>query len=157
MNSRRAALVRLAVALLLAGACSSSPPPPPPAARPVETPAADPAAVAARISGDWQFAMDRGGQTIEGWLHFASSAGELVGSLTGPDNNPREITKIALKGDKISWQIAGESRTERYEGTLKGSSMEGTLKMSAASRRGGGSQGEDGSGSGRTGGAPGGG
>jgi len=161
MNSPRAALVRLAVAVLLAGACSSSPPPPPPppAARPVETTAPDPAAVAARISGDWQFAIDRGGRTAEGWLHFASSAGELVGSLTGPDNTPREISKITLKGDKISWQIAGESRTEHYEGTLKGASMDGTLKISrgGGGRRGGGAEGEEGSGSGRTGGPPGGG
>jgi hypothetical protein len=155
MNSRRAARAPFTAVLLLAASCSSSTPPaPPPASRPAEAPA-DTAAVAARISGDWQFAVERGGRSLEGWLHFAVSAGELVGSLTGPDNNPREISKIALKGDKISWQIASESRTEHYEGTLKGSSMEGTLKIGRGSGgRRGGSEGEEGSG--RTGGGYGG-
>ena len=77
------------LALLFTCACSSSTPvPPPAAARPVEVPASDPAAVAARISGDWQFAIERGGRLVEGWLHFGYNAGELVGSLTGPDANP---------------------------------------------------------------------
>jgi hypothetical protein len=112
----------------------------------------DPAAVAARISGDWQFAMERGGGTTEAWLHFSLAAGELVGSLTGPDSNSREISKIVLKGDKISWQIENDFAKETYEGKLKGSSMEGTMKVSrSAGRRGGGSEGEEGSG-GRSGG-----
>ena len=144
------------LALLFTCACSSSTPAPPPAAaRPVEVPASDPAAVAARISGDWQFAIERGGRLVEGWLHFGYNAGELVGSLTGPDANPREISKITLKGDKISWRLASESRTETYEGTLKGASMEGTLKIGRGTRTGGGP--EDQEGSGRTGGSPGGG
>ena len=96
----------------------------------------DPAATAARISGDWQFAMERGGQSIEGWLHFSLSAGELVGSLTGADNNPREISKIVLKGDKIFWQIENDFAKESYEGKLTGSSMEGTLKVSRKSGQG---------------------
>jgi len=152
MSSRSAALLPLATALLFAAACSSSPPSVPPAARPAEKPVFAPAAVAARISGDWQFAMERGGQTTEGWLHFSLAAGELVGSLTGPDSNPREISKIVLKGDKISWQTENDFAKETYEGKLKGSSMEGTMKVSrTGGRRGGGSEGEGGSG-GRSGG-----
>src|SRR5215467_8825081 len=149
-------LVRLLAALCFAAACISTPPRPRPAPRPEETSETDVAAVASRISGDWQFALDRGGRSLEGWLHFALSAGELVGSLTGPDNNPREISKIRLKGDKITWQVASESRTETYEGTLKGSSMEGTLKIGRGTggRKGGGSEGDEGSG--RTGGGYGG-
>jgi hypothetical protein len=121
--------------------------------RPAEVPVSDPAATAARISGDWQVAVDRGGQSVESWLHFALNSGILVGSLTGADNNPREVSKITLKGDKVSWIVQGDSIKETYEGTLKGASMEGTLKVSRAggSSRGGGSQGQDGS-SGRSGG-----
>jgi hypothetical protein len=152
MSSRSALLLPLASTLLFAGACSSSPPPVPPAARPAETPVSDPAAVAARISGDWQFAMERGGGTTEAWLHFSLAAGELVGSLTGPDSNPREISKVVLKGDKISWQIENDFGKETYEGKLKGSSMEGTMRVSrSGGRRGGDSEGQEGSG-GRSGG-----
>jgi hypothetical protein len=149
MGRTRALLAGLPAAILLAAACSSSPPPAPPRHEP-EAPASDPSAVAARISGDWQFAMERGGRSLEGWLHFGFTAGELVGSLTGPDGNSREISKIALKGDKLSWQVASESRTEHYEGTLKGSSMEGTLKIGPGKggRRGEGDEGQEGSGRG---------
>ncbi len=152
MGSRSAAFLPLAAALLLAADCSSSPPSAPAAARPDEAPVSDPAAVAARISGDWQFAMERGGQTTEGWLHFSLTAGELVGSLTGSDNNSREISRIVLKGDKISWQIRSEFAREAYEGKLKGPSMEGTMRVSrSGGRRSGGNEGAEGSG-GRSGG-----
>jgi hypothetical protein len=140
----------LRLALITAGvlcweACASSPPP----LRPPE-PVSDPAATAARLAGDWQFAMERGGQSIEGWLHISLSAGELVGSLTGSDNNSREISRIVLKGDKISWQIENDFVKEFYEGKLSGSSMQGTLRVSRKSGLGRqrGSQGSEGSGGG---------
>lgn len=138
--TRQLCPVFLAAGVLSLAGCTTSPP-----ARPVEAPVSDPAATAARISGDWQIAVERGGQSVEGWLHFALSTGILVGSLTGADNNPREISKITLKGDKISWLIESDSGKESYEGTLKGSSMEGTLRVS---RGGGGRRGGGGSGSG---------
>lgn len=144
MSSRAARFLLIAVAHLCVAACSSAPPARREPERREEAPAQDPAAIAARIGGDWQFAVDRGGQTTEGWLHFALNAGELVGSLTVGDSY-REISKIVLKGDKLSWRIETDSATERYEGTLKGSDMEGTLKMSrkgGEGRRGGGSEGE---------------
>ena len=155
MDTRGATRLLPAAALAFASACSSSSPPPRRAVQAKESRASDPAAVASLISGDWQFAIERGGRSIEGWLHFGFTAGQLVGSLTGEDATPREISKIALKGEKISWQIAGESRTERYEGTLKGSSMEGSMKFGpgTAGREGGGESGR----AGRSGGAPGGG
>ena len=148
--ARRTGRSLLTAGVLVLSACSSSAPAP---ARTVEAPASDPAATAARISGDWQVAVERGGQTSEGWLHFALNSGVLVGSLTGADNNPREISKITLKGDKISWIVETDSRKESYEGTLKGSSMEGTLRVSrgGGGRRGGDSEGQEGS-SGRSGG-----
>jgi len=142
----------LTAGLLVLSACSSSAPAPAPA-RPAEAPVSDPAATAARISGDWQVAVERGGQSVEAWLHFALNSGILVGSLTGADNNPREISKITLRGDKISWVVQSDTAKESYSGTLKGSSMEGTLTVSrgGGGRRGGGSEGQEGS-SGRSGG-----
>ena len=124
----------LAVGVLCLAGCSSSSP----AVRHVEAPVSDPSAVAARISGDWQIAVERGGRSIEGWLHFALNSGILVGSLTGADNNPREISKISMKGDRISWLVDSDSGKESYEGTLKGSSMEGTLRVSRGGGGGGG-------------------
>ena len=130
MRSRARIVLSLSAAVLSAAACSSTSAPPPHGhGRETEAPPTDPAAAAARISGDWQLAIERGGRTIEGWLHFGLTAGELVGSVTGPDANPREISKIRVKGDKIAFESAGDSRTEHYEGTLKGSEMEGTLKI----------------------------
>ena len=148
--ARRPAISLLTAGLLVLSACSSSTPAP---ARPVEVPVSDPAATAARIAGDWQVAVERGGQSVEGWLHFALNSGILVGSLTGADNNPREVSKITLRGDKISWTVQGDTVKESYSGTLKGSSMEGTLTISrgGGGRRGGGSEGQEGS-SGRSGG-----
>jgi uncharacterized membrane protein YgcG len=138
---RRTVTGLLGAGILCLPACSTSAP-----VRPVEAPVSDPAATAARISGDWQIAVERGGQSIEGWLHFALNAGFLVGSLTGADNNPREISKITLKADKISWLVESDTGKESYEGTLKGSSMDGTLHVSRGG--GGGSRGRSGGGSG---------
>jgi len=149
MKTSRSGLTLIAVWVLLgSGGCASSPPRQEP-----EAPVADPAAAAARISGDWQVAIERGGRTSEGWLHFALSSGELVGSLTGPDNNAREISRIVLKEDKISWQIENEFVKEIYEGKVKGSSMEGTMRVSRSDggRRSGGSETDESSG-GRSGG-----
>ena len=145
----------LAAAVLCLARCSSTAPP-----SRVEVPVSDPAATAARISGDWQLAVERGGRSVEGWLHFGLNAGILVGSLTGADNNPREISKITVKGDRISWLVESDSRRESYEGTLKGSSMEGTLRVGrgggdSRGRRGGGGGGRRGGG-GRGGGGGGG-
>ena len=126
MRSR--SLPWLLAASLLAAACASTPAPAP--APPKEIPAATPEAAAARLGGSWLFAIDRGGQSIDHSLHIALTAGQLVGSLTGPDGNAREISKILLRGDKVSWEIAGQGATQRFEGTLKSaSSMEGTVKM----------------------------
>jgi hypothetical protein len=149
MKTQHLYLTLIAAGFLCFEACASSPPP---VRRP--DPVSDPAATAARISGDWQFAMERGGQAIEGWLHFSLSAGEMVGSLTGSGNNPREISRIVLKGDKISWQIENDFAKETYEGKLSGSSMEGTLKVSRKSGQGRqrGSEGDEGSGGSRGGG-----
>jgi uncharacterized membrane protein YgcG len=159
LRTRRPGPGLLVSGILLLTACSTSAP-----VRPVEAPVSDPAAVAARISGDWQLAVERGGRSVEGWLHFALNSGILVGSLTGTDNNPREVSKITLKGDKISWLVGSDSGKESYEGTLKGSSMEGTLRVSrgggesrgrsgggGGGRRGGGGRGGGGSGGGASG------
>jgi hypothetical protein len=150
--ARRSGRSLLTAGLLILSACSSSAPAPAPA-RPAEVPVSDPAATAARISGDWQVAVERGGQSVESWLHFALNSGILVGSLTGADNNPREVSKITLRGDKISWVVQTDTVKESYSGTLKGSSMEGTLTVSrgGGGRRGGSSDGQEGS-SGRSGG-----
>ena len=149
MKTSRLGLTLIAVWVVLGLVdCASSPP-----QQKTEAPVADPAVTAARISGDWQVAIERGGRTTEGWLHFALSSGELVGSLTGPNNNAREISRIVLRGDKISWQIENEFVKETYEGKVKGSSMEGTMRVSRSDggRRSGGSETDESSG-GRSGG-----
>ena len=79
--ARRPGTSLLTAGILVLSACSSSTPAPAPApARPAEVPVSDPAATAARISGDWQVAVERGGQSVESGLHFALNSGILVGS-----------------------------------------------------------------------------
>jgi hypothetical protein len=147
MRSR--SLELLLATSLLSAACSSTPAPAPTPQK--ETSAATPEATAAKLGGLWLFAIDRGGQPVDHSLHISLTAGELVGSLTGPDGNAREISKITLKGDKVSWEIGGQGFTQKFEGSLKSaSSMEGTIKMSRGSRTsqrggsGGGKSGDDG-------------
>jgi hypothetical protein len=143
----RSVLLLVAGSLLRVG-CASTPAPAP---RPqTDVPPASPAVAAEKLGGLWLFTVLRGGQSIDQSLHISLTAGELVGSLTGPDGNAREISKIALRGDKVSWEIAGsgdgQGPTQKFEGTLKSaSSMEGTIQMTRGSRggqrRGGGSSG----------------
>lgn len=150
-------LAGIAAGLVISAACSSSPPPRQQAPAP-EMSGPERAAAAVRLSGDWQFALEIGGRSQEGWLHFSESRGELVGTMTGPDNNPREVSKIALKSDKVSWDVVSDYATQRFSGTIKGSSMEGTVKMSRSGggRGGGGGATPDGESGGRSGGRRGG-
>jgi hypothetical protein len=131
-------------------ACSSAPPPAP--AEETE-PALSPAAANEKLGGFWLLSVERGGQSIDHSLHIELTAGELVGSLTGPDGNSRELSRVVLAGNKVSWEIGSSSQggaVQKYEGKLTGpSSMEGSVKWvrgQGGARRGGGHRGGNGSG-----------
>lgn len=153
---RHQRLPLLLAASLLRVSCSSAPAPAPPAssaASQADGPAASPAEAGAKLSGFWLVSVARGGQSLDHSLHIQLTEGLLVGSLSGADGNSHEVSKIALKGDKVSWEVAGERMAQRFEGTLKGSSMEGKIKMVRSSRsgskgqgKGGGQSGDDGGG-----------
>jgi len=138
----------LVTALLLA-ACASNPKPDPARSEPVATPAA----ANEKLGGYWLLSMLRSGQSTDHSLHIQLTEGELVGSLTGPDGISRDVTKVALAGDKVTWEIASSTQNgmvQRFEGKLTGaSSMEGSIKMVRAQRgqRRGGGQGSGSSGS----------
>jgi hypothetical protein len=143
----------LLAASLLRVSCSSAPAPAAPSpAPPTDAPAASPAEAAAKLSGFWLVTVQRGGQALDHSMHIALTEGLLVGSMTGPDGNSRELSKITLKGDKVSWDVGGERMAQRFEGKLKGSSMEGKVKMARSSRGGGRGQGKGGGQSGDEGG-----
>lgn len=89
--------------------------------------------------------MKMGGEPVQSSLHFSVTSGILAGSLTGPDGNARELSNIALKDDKVAWDIQGQSGALHYEGTVSGSSMKGKAKRTRSQRREGG---DSGSGSG---------
>jgi hypothetical protein len=132
----------------LAAACSSTPKPQPEKSEPV----ASPAVANEKLGGTWLLSIQRGGQSTDHSLHLQLTAGELVGSLTGPDGNSREVGKVALAGDKVTWEIGSSSQggmVQRFEGKLTGaSSMEGSIKMVRADRsgkKGGGQRGGGGS------------
>ena len=119
-------------------------------AAPTPAVTAPPAAVAraavapAALAGNWLFETRRGGQAIQYSLHFSVTNEILAGSLTGPDGNARELTRITLQDDKVAWDIESQSGTLHYEGTVSGSSMKGTTKRSSKGRsRGGDSEGGD--------------
>jgi hypothetical protein len=134
MRYRQLALLLAASFLRLS--CSSAPAPASPSP-PAEAPAASPAEAAAKLSGYWLMTVQRGGQSLDHSMHFSLTEGLLVGSITGSDGNSHELSKITLKGDKVSWEMGGERMAQRFEGTLKGSSMEGKIKMARSSRGGG--------------------
>ncbi|HEV2064717.1 MAG TPA: hypothetical protein VGS00_09240, partial [Thermoanaerobaculia bacterium] len=107
--------------------CSAAPAPAPALPSPApqtDAPPASPAEAAAKLSGFWLVTVQRGGQSLDHSMHIALTAGELVGSITGPDGNSHELSKITLKADKVSWEVGGERMSQRFEGTIKGSSME---------------------------------
>jgi len=144
-------LLPLVAAAVFAPACSSTPRPEPGTTEPPLSPAV----ANEKLGGYWLLSVQRGGQSVDHSLHLQLTAGELVGSLTGPDGNSREVTKVALAGDKVSWEIGSSSQggmVQRFEGKLTGaSSMEGSIKMVRAqrgSRKAGGSSGSSGSDSG---------
>ena len=143
-------------ATALAMACSSTPKPDPGAAK--TEPPASPAVANEKLGGTWLLAIKRGGSSADHSLHFQLTAGELVGSLTGPDGNSREVAKVALAGDKVSWEIGSSSQggmVQRFEGKMTGaSSMEGSIKLvrtQGGSRKGGGGTRGGGGGSGSSG------
>ncbi len=99
-----------------------------------------PAAVsvaAEALAGDWLFEVTRGGEPIQFSLHLAVDGGVLAGSLTGPDGNVRELSRIALKEGKVSWDVAADALTLHYEGTVSGASMKGTVRRTGGRRSGG--------------------
>ncbi len=100
-------------------------------------PAATPIAVTTKqLAGDWLFEATRGGDPIQFSLHFSATGGVLAGSLTGPDGNARELSKIALHEDKVSWDVEGQGGTLHYEGAVSGTSMKGTVRRSGGRRQG---------------------
>jgi hypothetical protein len=150
-------LVRGALAGLGAASClcaGSAPTTAPqraePAASATPAPTPVPASVPVspeRLAGDWLFEVTRGGEPVQFSLHFAVNSGVLAGSLTGPDGNIHELSKIAYHEDKLSWDVPGDTQTLHYEGTFSGDSMKGTVKRSAGNRSGGGRGGDSGQGS----------
>ena len=150
----RGALAALGAASCLCAGSATAPAPQhnePAAAATAPTPAPGSVPVSPeRLAGDWLFEVTRSGEPIQFSLHFAVNSGVLAGSLTGPDGNVHELSKIAYHEDKLSWDVPGDTQTLHYEGTFGGDSMKGTVKRSAGNRSGGGrgsdsSQGSDGS------------
>jgi hypothetical protein len=133
----------LMVACLLWAGCSSAPAPASHTPQ-SDTPPASPAETGVKLGGFWLVTVQRGGQSLDHSLHIALTAGEVVGSITGSDGNAHELSKITLKGEKVSWEIPGERMAQRFEGTLKGSSMEGKIRMVRNSRPGSKGQGSGG-------------
>ncbi|HKD11431.1 MAG TPA: hypothetical protein VKE50_05120 [Thermoanaerobaculia bacterium] len=137
-------LVRGALAALGAASClcAGSAPPAAPAASETAAPAAAATLPTVAVSpeslaGEWLFEVTRGGDSIQYSLHFAVQEGILAGSLTGPDGNVQELSKIAFHEDKVSWDVSGETQSLHYEGTFSGDSMKGTVKRSGRGRSGG--------------------
>lgn len=102
------------------------------------------------LAGDWLFEVTRGGNSVQYNLHFSVTGGILAGSMTGPDGNAEELARIALKEDKVAWDVEGDTGTLHYDGTVSGTSMKGTIKRSRGQggRGGDSSEGSNGSASG---------
>src|SRR5258708_11642878 len=91
-----ASAVAFVVAVSFSAACAPAPPPArarPPERRVVHVP---PEALA----GNWLLAIQMGGRTIEGSLHFSLERGVLAGTWTSSEGREFELSKIELDGDE---------------------------------------------------------
>lgn len=135
-----------AAVVIAVGRCASAPPPPPP--RPAAVKSVPPEALA----GNWLFAVQMGGRTIEGSLHFSVVRGVLAGTWTSSEGREFELEHVAIDGNGVSWESDGPSGRMRASGKIDGSSMKGTMKRAGRSSGDGrgGSAGSGASGSGQT-------
>ncbi|MEO8430089.1 MAG: hypothetical protein ABI592_01180 [Acidobacteriota bacterium] len=124
----------LLAAGLLAYCASNEPPAPARASSPSPAPPTFVPSDGARsvppqaLAGNWLLEVRVGSRTLEGGLHFTNTNGVLVGTWTSAEGNEFELTKIAISGDQVSWDVDGPSGSQHATGTIDGLSMKGTMK-----------------------------
>jgi len=122
----------LLAAFLAFGGCATAPSSPasapPPAVRRVANVSPD------ALAGNWLLAVQLGGRTVEGSLHFSVIHGVLAGTWTSADGREFELSKIAIDGDGVSWESDGPAGRMAASGKIDGSSMKGTMKRVARAK-----------------------
>jgi hypothetical protein len=105
--------------------------PPVPAAATPPVPAATPAPTSVVVSdllGDWRFQAETGERDIVGTLRFSLEASELTGKYIGAGGAATNLANLKLDGNHISWDLVSARGTWQLQGTVQGSSMNGTFQ-----------------------------
>jgi hypothetical protein len=88
-----------------------------------------------KLAGNWLVEMKMGDRKVEGSLHFALTAGVLVGTFTRSDGAEQELKDIELKGNEVAWDVEAGGGKQHSRATVDGTSMKGSVKRSSARRR----------------------
>lgn len=80
------------------------------------------------LVGDWQFQAETGERDIVGTLRFAMEGPELTGVYIGPRGNATALANLRVEGTRISWDLVSARGTWQLQGTVQGSSMNGTFQ-----------------------------
>lgn len=97
------------------------------------------AAFAADASGTWKWTQQgrQGGPGFEVTLKLEAKEGVLTGTMLGIQGPQGTIPDVAIgdgsvKGDMVSFSVTrewnGNKRTSKYEGTLEGDTIKGTVE-----------------------------
>lgn len=115
-------LALLSIAAL--AACSSNPPPASPAPMPAPAPApAAPApaastATARDVTGNWDFTVDAGGQTVSGEMVVTRVGAGFGGTVTPQGMSAATIRSVTITGDRIVLVVDSPDGEATFNGTL---------------------------------------
>lgn len=80
------------------------------------------------LLGDWRFQAETGERDVVGTLRFSLEASELTGLYISPQGNATKLVNLKLDGNRISWELVSARGTWELQGTVQGSSMNGTFQ-----------------------------
>ena len=100
-------------------------------------------AFAADIDGDWAGKVEFGGQSMDINYSFKADGNTLTGSTKGPQGNAMAIKDGKIEGNKFSYAIDMMGQSMKFNGELKGDTIEIRMDMSSMpGGQGGGGMGE---------------
>lgn len=102
-----------------------------PAAATPSAPAETPTPISVAVSellGDWRFQAETGERDVVGTLRFSLEASELTGLYISSQGNATKLVNLKLDGNRVSWELVSARGTWELQGTVQGSSMNGTFQ-----------------------------
>ena len=89
------------------------------------------AALAADVNGKWTWTVKAGQNEFTQTAELKQDGEKLTGTVTGPNDQKREIKDGTVKGDEIAWVVIydrdGQELKVNYKGKLEGEEIKGKL------------------------------